>query len=310
LKLTILGSGTSNGVPVIGCDCPVCNSADSKDKRLRASLYIEGKAGERAVIDTGPDFRLQALRAGITRLDAVFLTHAHADHVHGLDDIRSLSWEKPVPVYGNAPTMAEFRERFSYIFRETQRGGGKPQIEAITVDAPVRLGGLVFTPIPVKHGELDIVGWKITETAKAWDGSAASVTGGTTAICETADETARGPDETTAGTAAVSAAGTAHALYLTDCTYIDVDSFALIAKGGPPDIAVIGALRKRPHSTHFTFEQAIDAALRMEAGQLYLTHICHDYTHGEIEAYCRDYARERGITMPIGPAWDEQELRC
>jgi phosphoribosyl 1,2-cyclic phosphate phosphodiesterase len=130
---------------------------------MRASLYIMGEGGERLVIDTGPEFRLQALRAGITRLDAVLLTHSHADHLHGLDDIRSLTWEKPIPIYGNQPTIEELKERFSYIFRQTQPGGGKPRILPEAVTGTLHIGRLAITPIPVKHGILDIFGWKITE---------------------------------------------------------------------------------------------------------------------------------------------------
>lgn len=163
MKLSVLGSGTSHGIPVLGCGCPVCRSEDPKDKRTRASLYIEGDGGERVVIDTGPEFRLQAIRAGITRLDAVLLTHAHADHVHGLDDVRPLSRERVIPVYGNSQTLAELRERFSYVFKKTQAGGGKPRIELLDVPGPFQIGNMVLTPIPVKHGVLDILGWKADE---------------------------------------------------------------------------------------------------------------------------------------------------
>ena len=272
MKLTILGSGTSHGVPVIGCTCPVCNSPDSKDKRMRCSLYIEGSAGERALIDAGPEFRLQALRAGISALDAIFLTHAHADHVHGLDDIRPLSREKSIPVYGNEGTIAEFRERFSYIFRETQQGGGKPHIELVVISKPLQLGGLYFFPIPLKHGNLDVLGWKITEKTKNLMPGKSNKT--------------------------------ISAVYLTDCTYISDDSFAMIIEGGPPDLAIIDGLRSRPHKTHFNFEQAIHAAIRIGAKQLYLTHICHDYLNKEIEDYCRTFAGKLGCTIPMGPAWD------
>jgi phosphoribosyl 1,2-cyclic phosphate phosphodiesterase len=130
---------------------------------MRASLYVEGARGEKLVIDTGPEFRLQALRAGIERLDAALLTHAHADHLHGLDDLRPLSQEKPLPVYGNGETIGELREKFSYIFRETQRGGGKPRLKPLAATGTILVGGLSLAPLPVKHGTLDILGWLIEE---------------------------------------------------------------------------------------------------------------------------------------------------
>jgi phosphoribosyl 1,2-cyclic phosphate phosphodiesterase len=271
MKLTILGSGTSHGVPVIGCHCKVCGSTDPRDKRLRASLYIQGRAGEGLVIDTGPEFRLQAIRAGIEKLDAVFLTHGHADHLHGLDDIRTLSREKPLPVYGNDQTIEELRERFSYVFRETQRGGGKPRLEPQAVRGPVHVGGLTVSPLPVKHGALDILGWRIEEpTGRPCPGGQASV------------------------------------VYLTDTSAIPGATAAL---AGQPDILVIGALRIRPHETHFTFEQALDAARGLGARRVYLTHICHDLSHGEIEDYCRAYLLEHRLTgISMEPAYDGLEL--
>ena len=271
MKITILGSGTSHGVPVIGCSCPVCSSSDSRDKRFRCSLYIKGNDGEQAIIDTGPEFRLQALQAGIKSLDAVFLTHAHADHIHGLDDIRQLSWGKPIPVYGNKPTIEEFKERFSYIFNTTQPGGGKPHVDPIIVKGPVQLGKLVFIPIPVKHGSIDILGWKIT-----------SVNDGV--------------------------------IYLTDCSHINEDTFSLITEDGiqhklsMPLTVIIGGLRIRPHKTHFSFKEAINAGIRMKAKRIYLTHICHDHSHREIEDYCRDFTEKQGLSMPLAPAWDGLEL--
>ncbi|MDR3249375.1 MAG: MBL fold metallo-hydrolase [Treponema sp.] len=270
MKLIILGSGTSHGVPMLGCDCPVCHSADPRDQRLRASLYIRGDRGEEVVIDTGPEFRLQALRAGINRLDAVFLTHSHADHVHGLDDVRPLSRDKPLPVYGNQGTINDVLERFSYVFKETQQGGGKPQLLPQAVSAPVAIGGLTFSPIPVKHGALDILGWRLDEAPS----------NGT-------------PSNTTAAASAV---------YLTDTSAIPDSSWPLI---GRPKVLIIGGLRTRPHETHFTFSQALDAAAQAQAGQTYLTHICHDYGHQEIEAYCRG---EENNTGPAGPAYDGLEL--
>jgi phosphoribosyl 1,2-cyclic phosphate phosphodiesterase len=190
MKLTILGSGTSHGIPVIGCDCPVCASEDPKDKRMRASLMVEGDGGERVVIDTGPEFRLQALRARVSSLDGVFLTHAHADHVHGLDDVRPLSWDRELPVYGSAQTMAEITERFAYIFQDTQRGGGKPRIKLNALNGPVPIGGLTLSPVPVKHGSLDIFGWRIDEAGKR---PFAVYLTDTSAIPEESAELIRGP---------------------------------------------------------------------------------------------------------------------
>ncbi|MDR2020381.1 MAG: MBL fold metallo-hydrolase [Treponema sp.] len=260
MKLSVLGSGTSHGIPVLGCGCPVCRSEDPKDKRMRASLYIEGDSGERVVIDTGPEFRLQAIRAGITRLDAVLLTHAHADHVHGLDDVRPLSRERVIPVYGSPQTLAELRERFSYVFKKTQTGGGKPRIELLDAPGPLQIGGLTFTPIPVKHGVLDILGWKADET------------------------------------------GTGTVVYLTDTSAIPALSRTLI-KG--PEILVIDGLRKRPHETHFSFEEALETAADLQARRVYLTHISHDHPHREIEDYCRSFREKRGLAgITMEPAWD------
>ncbi|GHU70496.1 MBL fold metallo-hydrolase [Spirochaetia bacterium] len=271
MKLTILGSGTSHGVPVVSCDCPVCRSEDPRDKRMRASLYIEGARGEKAIIDTGPEFRLQAIWAGIKKLDGIFLTHAHADHVHGLDDVRPLSRETPLPVYGNDETIGEMKERFSYVFKETQRGGGKPRIIPVAVSGPVALGGLIFTPIPIKHGMLDILGWKIEE--KSSDNSAAAVK---------------------------------TAVYITDISEIPVASRKIIGK---PTVLIIGALRTRPHETHFSFEQALNAAGEVGAEKVWLTHICHDYLHGEIIDYCRNFMKEQSLkVISAEPSFDGLEI--
>jgi phosphoribosyl 1,2-cyclic phosphate phosphodiesterase len=249
---------------VIACSCKVCSSNDPRDKRFRSSLYVEGQGGERVVIDTGPEFRLQALRAGITRLHAVLLTHSHADHMHGLDDLRPLCFTQYLPVYGNEPAISELRERFAYVFRKTQYGG-KPLINTVIVTAPLRFGGLTFTPVPAKHGTLEVLGWLISE---AVNGQPAS-----------------------------------HALYLTDTSELPDASRGVIrgasgADSGALSVCIIGSLRRRPHATHFSFEQAINAALAIGAEHIYLTHICHDCSHSEIEAYCRQWGRN------IGPAWD------
>jgi phosphoribosyl 1,2-cyclic phosphate phosphodiesterase len=269
MKLVVLGSGTSTGIPVIGCTCRVCTSPDPKDKRLRASLYIKGDSGARLVIDTGPDFRTQALRAGITRLDAVLLTHDHADHLHGFDDVRPLSWRRVIPVYGNAVTVKTVYERFSYIFHETQRGGGKPRVDLRVQEEPLRIGNLTLIPVPVKHGILDILGW---------------------IICEDTPE------------------GRRRAAYLTDTSFIPENSMKLLRAEGGPETLIIDGLRERPHETHFSFAQAIQAGLDMGAKGIYLTHICHDKTHAEIEEYCEKFAASHGLACNMHAAYDGMEI--
>jgi phosphoribosyl 1,2-cyclic phosphate phosphodiesterase len=267
MKIIVPGSGTSHGIPVPGCGCQVCRSEDPKDKRTRASLYIEGDSGERVVIDTGPEFRLQAIRTGITRLDAVLLTHAHADHVHGLDDVRPLSVKRPLPVYGNKNTIEEVRKRFAYVFRETQQGGGKPRIILMEAVRPLAIGSLLFTPVPVKHGEMDILGWRIDR---------------------------KGGTEPEAGQRGV--------VYLTDTSVIPSESRPLI---GRPQVLIIDGLRARPHATHFSFEEALNAAVDLSARQVFLTHICHDYTHREINRYCQEFITARGLEdISMEAAWD------
>jgi phosphoribosyl 1,2-cyclic phosphate phosphodiesterase len=230
---------------------------------MRASLYVKGDAGERLVIDTGPEFRLQALRAGISRLDAVLLTHPHADHVHGLDDVRPLTWASPLPVYGNQPTIEELEARFAYVFQQTQKGGGKPRITPEVVPPVLNIGRLSVTPVPVKHGILDILGWKITENGSA-------------------------------------------AVYLTDTNGIPAPSRSLIAES---EILIIGALRVQPHETHFSFDEAMEAAADIHARRVYFTHLSHDYKHREIEDYCRQFQEKRGIKgIFMGPSYDGLEL--
>jgi phosphoribosyl 1,2-cyclic phosphate phosphodiesterase len=288
MKITILGSGTSHGIPVLGCNCPVCNSSDSRDQRLRSSLYIQG-SGAAAVIDTGPEFRLQALRAGIRRLDAVFLTHSHADHIHGADDLRPLSKE-PLPIYGNRETIEEFQERFSYVFRETQEGGGKPRLRPMVAEAPIAVGKLLFSPIPVRHGALSILGWRIDEIGTSDEtGTANNETREIPRTCppDRQDESPR-------------------AVYLTDTSEIPGPSWALIGK---PAVLIIGGLRTRPHPTHFSFGEALEAAAKIGARRSFLTHLCHDYSHREIEEYCRNYREEHRIGgLSMAPAYDGLEL--
>jgi phosphoribosyl 1,2-cyclic phosphate phosphodiesterase len=161
MKVKFLGTGTSHGVPVIGCRCRVCSSGDPRDRRTRSSVYIETDRAD-ILIDITPEFRIQTIRAGIGSADALLLTHAHSDHVGGFDDIRPFCREKPVPVYGNGITIDELRRRFDYIFRATQEGGGKPRVSLEVIDRkPFFINNLPVQPVPVLHGSLPISGYRI-----------------------------------------------------------------------------------------------------------------------------------------------------
>lgn len=255
MRIVFLGTGTSHGIPVVTCGCAVCNSSDPRDTRYRSSVAIFGDHGERVLIDAGPEFRLQAIRAKLERLDAVLVTHAHADHIHGLDDVRPLTKGKPLPIYASAFDVAELRERFSYAFKDGQMGGGKPKLELWEAPSEgATVGSIRAIPIPVMHGERRILGYRLGKFA-----------------------------------------------YLTDCSAVPAESVDML-RG--LDTLVIGALRKRPHPTHFTFDQALELAAELRPSRAFLTHICHDMSHAEIDRYCQTF----GLPFPAGPAWDGLEI--
>jgi len=162
LKVTFLGTGTSQGVPVIGCDCSVCKSLDFRDKRFRSSIHIQIDKLS-LVIDTGPDFRSQILREGITQLDAVIFTHEHKDHTAGLDDIRPFNFkqQKDMPVFGKLQVLEQIKREFAYIF-SGKRYPGVPRVETIEIDEnPFIIEGITITPIPVMHYKLPVLGFRI-----------------------------------------------------------------------------------------------------------------------------------------------------
>jgi phosphoribosyl 1,2-cyclic phosphate phosphodiesterase len=244
LRITVLGSGTSHGVPAIGCDCVVCRSSDPRDRRMRPSILIEigeeraGGAFAAAVrsilVDTSTDLREQALRYDVRRVDAILFTHSHADHICGLDDVRRFNQiqKSAIPCFADADTLASLRRMFWYVFEPpAQRGGGIPQLSPFRIAGAFTLGGVEIVPVPVFHGRLPVLGFRIGSFA-----------------------------------------------YLTDCNRIPDESYALL---DGVQTVIIDALRWRPHSTHFSVDEAIDASRRIGATRAYFTHICHDLGHAE-----------------------------
>lgn len=166
----MFGSGTSTGVPTIGCDCAVCTSDDLRNQRLRPGLRLD-VADSVVLVDTPTDLRQQALRFGLPRVDAVLYTHAHADHIFGLDELRIFNFRQrgAIPCFGSEKTLGLVRRYFAYVFEEGQKGGGKPQLELIPVRQPFQVAGLEVVPVPVWHGDLEVFGYRFGSFAYVTD---------------------------------------------------------------------------------------------------------------------------------------------
>jgi len=262
-QLTFLGTGTSMGVPTLGCDCAVCTSADPRDRRLRPSVLLrwheQGRLGGRervVVIDTGPDFREQALRAGLHRLDAVLYTHAHADHILGLDDLRPLSFTvfregADLPLYVTPETRQAIERIFDYTFSPQATYPNRARATLHNLGDHATIHGVRFTRVPVLHGEMEISGFRF--------GSAA---------------------------------------YLTDVSAIPEASFPLLEG---LDCLIVSALRHHPHPSHATVEQAVGWACRIGARQTWFTHIAHELAHEATNRALPQGIRLAydGLTVPI-----------
>ncbi len=171
MQLVVLGVGSSAGTPVIGCNCATCISDNPRNKRTRCSSAVIMPNGETILIDTGPDLRSQALREGITRADAVLYTHTHADHIHGIDDLRAFCQlqKQQIPLYGSHDTTEHIANKFAYTLREPRDFWDLPALSVNQIDGPFQLFGVDITPIPVKHGRSNTYGYRIGNLAYITD---------------------------------------------------------------------------------------------------------------------------------------------
>ena len=244
LTVTLLGTGTSTGVPVLGCACAVCTSDDPRDRRLRTSAHVVAHTAAGDVhlqIDTGPDFRQQALRAGTPTVDALLVTHEHFDHVVGLDDLRPFFFRTraAIPVFAQPSTAASLREMFRYIFDRTYPGASL--LDLRPVDGPFVAASrtepaarVAVTPVPAVHGRFPVLGFRIGSFA-----------------------------------------------YLTDVNEVPPASVNLL---GGVETLVLDGLRHEPHPSHFTFAQAAAFAATLGARETWLTHITHGALHADADA--------------------------
>ena len=260
--LTFLGTGTSMGVPTIGCSCSVCTSTNPRDRRLRPSVLIHwnepGLAPRQraVVIDTGPDFREQALRTGLKQVDAVLYTHGHADHIFGLDDLRPLSFIAhraggPIPLYASPDTANILERIYDYTFSPNATYATRARLEILPLADRTTIHGVEFLRIPVLHGDMEVAGFRFGNAA-----------------------------------------------YLTDVSEIPESSFALLEG---VETLVLPSLRHKPHPNHATVAQAVAWAERIGARQTFLTHIAHELGHVETNRMLPENVRMGwdGLQLPI-----------
>lgn len=236
IRFTFLGTGTSQGVPIIGCPCQVCVSTDSKDKRLRTSLLIESE-NTTVVIDSGPDFRQQMLKAGVNKLDGLLFTHSHKDHIAGMDDIRAFNYlqQMPMDVFATEATQHVLKREFEYVFSGVNYPG-IPEINLHTISSKqtIQIGDIELIPIEVMHYKMPVLGFRIQ-----------------------------------------------HFTYITDANFIEE---AELQKTLGTEVLVLNALRREPHISHFTLDEAIQVAKRVNPKHCYFTHLSHQMgLHEEVE---------------------------
>lgn len=260
LRITFLGTGTSQGVPRIGCGCAVCISPDPRDKRSRCSLFVESESLN-WVVDTGADFRSQCLRHKVEHVDAAVFTHAHADHIMGFDDLRPFCRSgNALPVYGSAHTLGELERIFAFAFNPRERFPTYLHPESKIVSGVFSLGEVELTPLPLPHGRMTSLGYLLK-------------VGGESLFA-----------------------------YLTDCKSVPPEVEEAVA--GVRHLA-IDALRARPHPTHLSIGEALEVIERVKPGAAWLTHLCHEHLHADLEKSLPEGVRVAydGLALELGEAF-------
>jgi phosphoribosyl 1,2-cyclic phosphate phosphodiesterase len=239
MRITFLGTGTSYGIPMPGCDCAICRSPDPRDQRLRTAILVEA-AKTHLLLDTPPDLRTQCLRYNIRQIDGVLMTHAHADHMFGFDDLRPFTnrMPEPMPVWCSEGTAKILRRIFDYLDHPPLPGTSLARINLHTVTGPFDFRGIRLTPLPAEHGRADMIGWKIEHDGQSF-------------------------------------------VAIPDCKHLPENTLEL-CRG--VDVAVVDALRVRPHPTHMNFEEAIAVLRQIGARRSLVIHLCHEVSHAQAES--------------------------